>query len=104
MYCRLVDEVAGSINQLNELGGDHEFVSTKTNTLHQSCEHLLEEQTSLMNVAEAIQSKLSYFNELDRINSVCILLRVIVADIAGWNETRTNMLTIFFNVNSVFLK
>lgn len=71
VLCSLVEEVSGSINQLNELGGDHEFVSTKTNTLHQSCEHLLEEQTSLMNVAEAIQSKLSYFNELDRINSVC---------------------------------
>lgn len=68
--CRLLDEVGGSIDHLSDLQKQHEFVSTKTNTLHQSCEHLLEEQTGLMNVAEAIQSKLSYFNELDRINTV----------------------------------
>lgn len=71
----LLDEVSGSISQLDDLGSNHEFVSTKTDTLHQSCEHLLEEQTSLMNVAEAIQSKLSYFNELDRINTVSSVSR-----------------------------
>ncbi|XP_067948240.1 conserved oligomeric Golgi complex subunit 3-like [Watersipora subatra] len=65
----LLEEVGASLELLNDLQGKHDFVSTKTTSLHQSCEHLLEEQTDLMNVAEAIQNKLSYFNELDRINS-----------------------------------
>jgi len=62
------------MDQLHDLQTQYEMVSTKTSTLHQSCEHLLEEQTSLMNIAESIQSKLSYFNELDRINTVCTYL------------------------------
>lgn len=71
MFCfSLLAEVTACLSELSDLQSKHEFVSTKTNTLHQSCEHLLEEQTRLMNVAEAISSKLSYYNELDRINSV----------------------------------
>jgi len=65
-----MNDVTASIDHLNDLQAKHEFVSTKTNSLHQSCEHLLEEQTSLMNIAEGIQSKLSYFNELNSINLV----------------------------------
>lgn len=69
-HSSLLGEVSGALDELNDLQAKHEFVSTKTNSLHQSCEHLLDEQTKLLNAAEAITSKLSYYNELDRVNTV----------------------------------
>lgn len=66
----LLGEVSGALDELHDLQAKHEFVSTKTNSLHQSCEHLLDEQTKLLNAAESITSKLSYYNELDRVNTV----------------------------------
>ena len=46
------------------------FVSTKTNALHNACEHLLSDQTTLINMADAIEENLQFFVEYDRIHSV----------------------------------
>ncbi|CAH1781599.1 unnamed protein product [Owenia fusiformis] len=70
MQCKQVlDEVSVALQHLENLQKQYVFVSTKTNTLHEACEDLLSEQTKLVNTAESIDSKLSYFNELDRISS-----------------------------------
>ncbi|XP_041353506.1 conserved oligomeric Golgi complex subunit 3-like isoform X2 [Gigantopelta aegis] len=65
----LYTEVLSALRYLDDLNSQYVNVSTKTNALHDACEHLLSEQTKLMNIAESISSRLSYFNELDRISS-----------------------------------
>ncbi|XP_033099795.1 conserved oligomeric Golgi complex subunit 3-like [Anneissia japonica] len=65
----VLQEVSRALFHLEELQKQHVFVSTKTNALHEACEESLREQTSLVNKAETISSKLSYFNELERINT-----------------------------------
>ncbi|KAL3848397.1 hypothetical protein ACJMK2_019255 [Sinanodonta woodiana] len=65
----VLEEVSLALNYLVNLNQQYVNVSTKTNALHEACEHLLEEQTRLMNTAESISNKLSYFNELDSISS-----------------------------------
>ncbi|XP_072180236.1 conserved oligomeric Golgi complex subunit 3-like [Diadema setosum] len=67
--CDLVmEEVSTALDQLNDLKRQYVLVSTKTNALHEACEQSMEDQTMLVNKAEAISCKLSYFNELERIN------------------------------------
>ncbi|KAK2152577.1 hypothetical protein LSH36_325g04065 [Paralvinella palmiformis] len=65
----VIDEVTQALNHLETLKVKYVQVATKTNALHEDCENLLEEQTKLVNIAENINSKLSYFNELERISS-----------------------------------
>ncbi|XP_060583115.1 conserved oligomeric Golgi complex subunit 3-like isoform X2 [Ruditapes philippinarum] len=65
----VLDEVSSGLEYLMNLQQQYINVSTKTNALHEACEHLLAEQTRLMNTAESISNKLSYFNELDSISS-----------------------------------
>eukprot|EP00106_Octopus_bimaculoides_P007522 XP_014774964.1 PREDICTED: conserved oligomeric Golgi complex subunit 3-like isoform X2 [Octopus bimaculoides] len=67
--CDVLQEVTDSLDYLNNLQHQYNLVSFKTNALHDACEHLLAEQSSLMNTAENISNKLSYFNELERISS-----------------------------------
>ncbi|XP_038049939.1 conserved oligomeric Golgi complex subunit 3-like isoform X2 [Patiria miniata] len=67
--CDLVlDEVSDALTNLEDLQRQYVHVSTKTNALHEACEESLRDQTTLVNKAEAISSRLSYFNELERIN------------------------------------
>ncbi|XP_074649305.1 conserved oligomeric Golgi complex subunit 3-like [Tubulanus polymorphus] len=66
---QILNEVTTALDHLQELMNQYVHVSTKTNALHEACEHLLDEQTKLVNQAETIQNKLSYFNELDKITS-----------------------------------
>lgn len=67
------DEVIGQVTEsltfLEELKVKYVTVSRKTNALHEDCENALEEQTQLVNRAESINSKLAFFNELERISS-----------------------------------
>ncbi|XP_076096896.1 conserved oligomeric Golgi complex subunit 3-like isoform X2 [Mytilus galloprovincialis] len=65
----ILQEVSGALDFLNGLQHQYISVSTKTNALHEACEDLLTEQTRLMNTAENISNKLSYFNEYDRITA-----------------------------------
>lgn len=58
-----------ALQHLESLQKQYLFVSNKTGTLHEACEQLLKEQSELADLAEHIQQKLSYFNELETINT-----------------------------------
>uniref|UniRef100_A0A673H9A5 Conserved oligomeric Golgi complex subunit 3 C-terminal domain-containing protein n=1 Tax=Sinocyclocheilus rhinocerous TaxID=307959 RepID=A0A673H9A5_9TELE len=65
----ILSDVNAALERLQSLQKQYLFVSTKTGTLHEACEQLLKEQSELVDLAESIQEKLSYFNALENINS-----------------------------------
>ncbi|KAL2081668.1 hypothetical protein ACEWY4_023521 [Coilia grayii] len=65
----ILNDVNEALQHLDSLQKQYLFVSTKTGTLHEACEQLLKEQSELVDLAESIQQKLSYFNELENINT-----------------------------------
>uniref|UniRef100_A0A3B3R7D3 Conserved oligomeric Golgi complex subunit 3 n=1 Tax=Paramormyrops kingsleyae TaxID=1676925 RepID=A0A3B3R7D3_9TELE len=65
----ILADVDAALQHLDSLQKQYLFVSTKTGTLHEACERLLLEQSELVDLAESIQQKLSYFNELENINT-----------------------------------
>ncbi|KAM8975629.1 conserved oligomeric Golgi complex subunit 3 isoform 2-T2 [Pelodytes ibericus] len=65
----ILNDVNIALQHLDSLQKQYLFVSTKTGTLHEACEQLLKEQSELVDLAESIQQKLSYFNELENINT-----------------------------------
>ncbi|XP_061926523.1 conserved oligomeric Golgi complex subunit 3 isoform X1 [Entelurus aequoreus] len=65
----ILKDVSAALEQLDSLQKQYLFVSNKTGTLHEACEQLLKEQAELVDLAESIQQKLSYFNELEHINT-----------------------------------
>ncbi|XP_023604219.1 conserved oligomeric Golgi complex subunit 3 isoform X9 [Myotis lucifugus] len=66
----ILNDVNNALQHLESLQKQYLFVSNKTGTLHEACEQLLKEQSELVDLAENIQQKLSYFNELETINTV----------------------------------
>ncbi|MBN3277693.1 COG3 protein, partial [Polyodon spathula] len=65
----ILNDVNTALQHLESLQKQYLFVSMKTGTLHEACEQLLKEQSQLVDLAESIQQKLSYFNELENINT-----------------------------------
>lgn len=65
----LLSEMERALKFLSDLELQHKTVATKTSTLHEECEQLVREQTSLISLMEAISNRLSYFEELDRLSS-----------------------------------
>uniref|UniRef100_A0A8C2ZV76 Conserved oligomeric Golgi complex subunit 3 n=1 Tax=Cyclopterus lumpus TaxID=8103 RepID=A0A8C2ZV76_CYCLU len=65
----ILKDVCAALEHLDSLQKQYLFVSNKTGTLHEACEQLLKEQSELVDLAESIQQKLSYFNELENINT-----------------------------------
>ncbi|XP_006639077.2 conserved oligomeric Golgi complex subunit 3 [Lepisosteus oculatus] len=65
----ILNDVNTALQHLDSLQKQYLFVSTKTGTLHEACEQLLKEQSELVDLAQSIQQKLSYFNELENINA-----------------------------------
>ncbi|CAH2067067.1 unnamed protein product [Thlaspi arvense] len=65
-YRHYVDE---TLDLFNELQLQHQAVTTKTKTLHDACDRMLMEKQKLMEFAEALRSKLNYFDELENISS-----------------------------------
>ncbi|XP_021037737.1 conserved oligomeric Golgi complex subunit 3 [Mus caroli] len=65
----ILNDVNSALQHLQSLQKQYLFVSNKTGTLHEACEQLLKEQSELADLAEHIQQKLSYFNELETINT-----------------------------------
>ncbi|KAL5783587.1 hypothetical protein ACOSP7_008616 [Xanthoceras sorbifolium] len=63
---RQVDETLDLFNQLQL---QHNAVATKTKTLHDACDRLVIEKQRLIEFAEALRSKLKYFDELENIAS-----------------------------------
>ena len=47
----------------------HHEVSGKTRMLHDSCERLVDEKDSLVEFAQALRTKLAYFDELERVTT-----------------------------------
>uniref|UniRef100_A0A4W3J795 Conserved oligomeric Golgi complex subunit 3 n=1 Tax=Callorhinchus milii TaxID=7868 RepID=A0A4W3J795_CALMI len=65
----ILNDVNTALTHLESLQKQYLFVSTKTGALHEACEQLLREQSELVDLAENINQKLSYFNELEHINT-----------------------------------
>ncbi|KHF97405.1 Conserved oligomeric Golgi complex subunit 3 [Gossypium arboreum] len=61
---RQVDE---TLDLFNELQLQHQAVATKTKTLHDACDRLVMEKQKLIEFAEALRSKLKYFDELENV-------------------------------------
>ncbi|KAG7171455.1 conserved oligomeric Golgi complex subunit 3-like [Homarus americanus] len=64
----LLAQLDHALDNLQYLSSQYTSVSNKTGALHTDCEHLLAEQTRLTNKADTIESKLTYFREVDRIS------------------------------------
>ena len=62
-------QVDSTLRGFDTLKTQHRNVSAKTRALHESCERLVEEKERLVEFAEALRSKLAYFDELERIAS-----------------------------------
>ncbi|KAF8388670.1 hypothetical protein HHK36_025350 [Tetracentron sinense] len=72
-------QVDDTLDLFNELQLQHQAVATKTRTLHDACDRLLIEKQQLIEFAEALRSKLNYFDELENVRSECYLIYNIVA-------------------------
>ncbi|KAL9442037.1 hypothetical protein AB3S75_020526 [Citrus x aurantiifolia] len=63
----ILRQVDGTLDLFNELQLQHHAVATKTKTLHDACDRLVIEKQRLIEFADAVQSKLKYFDELENI-------------------------------------
>lgn len=63
----ILDQVDETLHLFNELQLQHQAVATKTKTLHDACDRLLMEKQRLIEFAEALRSKLNYFDELENV-------------------------------------
>ncbi|CAG7838121.1 unnamed protein product [Allacma fusca] len=66
---KLLSHVQGSLDELRTLQDNYHYVSNKTNSLHNSCQQLIEEQSKLETVSKEVESSLNHFLYLDRIAS-----------------------------------
>ena len=60
-------QVDATLQQFDTLKAQHYDVSGKTRSLHDSCERLVDEKDKLVEFADALRSKLAYFDELERL-------------------------------------
>ncbi|PKU70495.1 conserved oligomeric Golgi complex subunit 3 isoform X1 [Dendrobium catenatum] len=65
----ILEQVDETLNLFNELQTLQQSVATKTKTLHDACDRLLLEKQRLIDFAEALRSKLNYFDELENASS-----------------------------------
>ncbi|XP_020593355.1 conserved oligomeric Golgi complex subunit 3 [Phalaenopsis equestris] len=65
----ILEQVDETLNLFNELQTLQQSVATKTKTLHDACDRLLLEKQRLIDFAEALRSKLVYFDELENASS-----------------------------------
>ncbi|CAN0305866.1 unnamed protein product [Lampetra planeri] len=65
----MLRDVDLALQELQLLEQQYVLVSTKTGALHSACEELLMQQSKLVELAEDIQQKLSYFNDLENIST-----------------------------------
>ncbi|XP_057864087.2 conserved oligomeric Golgi complex subunit 3 isoform X1 [Cryptomeria japonica] len=64
---QILHQVDSTLTQFDDLQAQHQAVATKTKTLHDACERLVLEKEKLVEFAEALRSKLNYFDELETI-------------------------------------
>ncbi|RIB08130.1 Sec34-like family-domain-containing protein [Gigaspora rosea] len=65
-----LEQIDTTVKLFNDLDGNFKFVEERTKALQTACEKLLEEQNNLTSLADAISSKLSYYNELEAITKL----------------------------------
>ncbi|KAK9274826.1 hypothetical protein L1049_022078 [Liquidambar formosana] len=65
----ILHQVDATLDLFNALQLQHEAVATKTKTLHDACDRLLIEKQRLIEFAEALRSKLNYFDELENVST-----------------------------------
>uniref|UniRef100_A0A1D1Y860 Conserved oligomeric Golgi complex subunit 3 n=1 Tax=Anthurium amnicola TaxID=1678845 RepID=A0A1D1Y860_9ARAE len=63
----ILHQVDHTLNLFDELQLQHQAVATKTKALHDACDRLLIEKQRLVEFAEALRSKLNYFDELENV-------------------------------------
>eukprot|EP00850_Spirogloea_muscicola_P001883 SM000007S20843 [mRNA] locus=s7:535084:547309:+ [translate_table: standard] len=63
----ILSQVDNTLELFNELQQQHKAVAVKTKTLHDACERLVLEKERLLEFADALRSKLNYFDELEKI-------------------------------------
>lgn len=57
----------GTLARFDDLQAQHQAVATKTKMLHDACERLVMEKERLIEFADALRTKLNYFDELENI-------------------------------------
>ena len=62
--------LVGAAEVLEGLEEQHDLVSSKTNSLHETCKKLLAEQAAFDNVVAEIEAPLTFLRELDRISAL----------------------------------
>ncbi|KAG7966220.1 hypothetical protein I3843_08G039400 [Carya illinoinensis] len=65
----LLKQVDDTLDLFDELQLQHQAVAMKTKTLHDACDRLVMEKQRLIGFAEALRSRLKYFDELENIAS-----------------------------------
>ncbi|KAK4266045.1 hypothetical protein QN277_027019 [Acacia crassicarpa] len=63
----ILRQVDNTLDLFNDLQLQHQAVATKTKTLHDACDRLLQEKQRLIDFAEALRNKLNYFDELENV-------------------------------------
>ncbi|ERM96044.1 conserved oligomeric Golgi complex subunit 3 isoform X2 [Amborella trichopoda] len=63
----ILSQVDDTLSLFDDLQLQHQAVATKTKTLHDACERLVMEKERLVQFAEALRSKLNYFDELENV-------------------------------------
>ncbi|XP_019193627.1 PREDICTED: conserved oligomeric Golgi complex subunit 3 isoform X2 [Ipomoea nil] len=63
----ILHQVDETLEFFSSLQLQHQAVATKTKTLHDACDRLLIEKQKLIEFAESLHSKLSYFDELENV-------------------------------------
>ncbi|CAF0746344.1 unnamed protein product [Brachionus calyciflorus] len=64
--CAIIsDTISEALNHLNLLLDNYSQVSQKTKSLHVACEQLLNDQTKLVNASYLLNSRLSYFTDME---------------------------------------
>ncbi|KAJ3323590.1 Golgi transport complex subunit 3 [Boothiomyces sp. JEL0866] len=66
----VISRIDHSLQLLESLQNNYEFVRDKTEGLQNACETLLDEQAHLVTVTETITQKLSFFSEFDHISHI----------------------------------
>ena len=59
----------GTLKGFETLKTQHRDVSAKTRALHDSCERLVDEKERLVEFADALRVKLTYFDELEKMTA-----------------------------------
>jgi len=99
----LFNDINEAVQYLDTLHDTYTKVSYKTNSLYRACEQLLADQTKLLNVAECIENRLAYFDDVDRF-SKNLSMTPFVSDIKQLIPTLTRIdeCLAYFDTHSSF--